>query len=124
LQKHPSTISFHIKKLIEHNIIEPAGIGDGYVYRKKSGLIIQRPPMYNETVYCLVDYYSVYDAFLTYENSLPDLPHIKMFIHFLKKNSRDKNWYPRKITNLNDLNWRVDKIKDVLLEIFPLPYYL
>lgn len=118
LQKHHSTISFHLKKLIDNKIIEPAGVGDGYIYRKRNGRIIKRPPRYNETVYCLKDTYSVFDTFITYKESLPNDLHIVAFIDDIEKKPR-KNWLPKQI---NSSKLAIDSVIDTFYEIFPLPF--
>ena len=51
LEKNPATILFHLKKLVDADLIEPAPIKNGMVLRLRSPNVVLRSPVHNEIIY-------------------------------------------------------------------------
>ena len=68
-EKSPSTISFHINKLLEKKIIKMDQIeGNIYIFGKKN-TIVHRKKSKNEKVYTLVDPWKIWDVLIIYKDS-------------------------------------------------------
>jgi DNA-binding transcriptional ArsR family regulator len=123
LEKTPQTISYHIKKLLESDIIGPAIICDKGVYLPKNNIIFERRPTGSEILYKLKDPKRIYDSLVAYPGCVSDIPDIDVIIHyydfiFLEKFSKK---IPKKILNMNTI---VDKTLDNLFTVFPHPYHV
>lgn len=68
LEKHPSTISFHLKKMQDMDIVEKAEVNKGKIYKEKLP-IIKREIVTNETIFMLKDPYRVYYLLMKYKDS-------------------------------------------------------
>ena len=51
LEKNPATILFHLKKLVDADLIEPAPIKNGMVLRLRSPNVVLRSPVHNKIIY-------------------------------------------------------------------------
>jgi len=118
LKKNPSTITFHLKKLKEKNIIQPAIIEDG-----KAGIgyeKIEYMKCKNEgrkVVYKLSDNVIVYKLLITHQNKFFDKGFTKdllKYFEFWHLNKKIKTYGDTKIE---------DNLVDLLLEVFPHPYH-
>jgi DNA-binding MarR family transcriptional regulator len=118
LELHPTTVKFHLKKLLKYDFIEPAHIKNGVIYtRYINKTTLDRKPIKNEIIYTskipvydlLIKYYKkkyfndyLYKAFLeAVQSSYPDGP-------------------PKKFKTLKDY---MKTYEDVIYEIFPHPYH-
>jgi len=119
LDKHPTTINFHLKRLMKHGIIEPAPTGDGMIYTSLSNaLIIKRKKSKNEIFYrlkepkiekLLIMYYEkryyhdiIAEAiFSCAENVIPNGP-------------------PKRIRTTKEA---IEQLEKIVFDIFPHPYY-
>lgn len=69
LEKHPTTIEFHLKRFLDMNVIEPASINkEGFNIGSQSDpCFVEHPPVGKETIYRLkVPYILIYDLLLVY----------------------------------------------------------
>jgi len=116
LNKHPTTVAFHLKKMQEEGIIKPVNVNNGEIYANNKKLIIERKLIGREIVFKLVDPKLIYDLFITNYDSLLD-KNSKIIIDFIKKcDSPDPN---KKYKNLDST---IDTMIDNYFELFPNPY--
>jgi len=118
LEKHPTTIESHLKKLREMNIIEPARIENGMMYTKNNKLIL-RTPIGKEKIYILADPVKTYDLLVICKkkNFLKDQftdDIIEMIEFFI----RDEGY--KKISTFEKYT---DSLEEKLFDIFPHPYH-
>jgi DNA-binding transcriptional ArsR family regulator len=118
LDMHPNTISNHLNKLLEMNIIEQAPVGNGIIHRTDGG-VIERSPIGREKFYRLTSSWIdlVYEAFIIYEESLFDDPSIKATTKTMYARSHR---LPERIYSPDSA---FDSVFEVLFEIFPHPYH-
>jgi DNA-binding transcriptional ArsR family regulator len=119
LIKTPSTIKFHLKKLIKMEIIEEATQEKGFVFTTYKNVKKMRyKPQGREIVYMLKDPYLIYDLFVTYKNKLFDNGTTKEVLDWL-------DWITRtgeKPYRLKDKKKYAKDVEDLLYELFPLPF--
>jgi len=120
LNKDTKTINFHLNKLIDARIIEPADIKNGQIiinYKKKK--VFKRDINGRETIYKIRDPYMLYDLLIKYNDNLPENNNfIKSVLDF-----SEFFFYNNSSMALSDKH-TVDKILDSLSEVFPPPYTL
>ena len=120
LEKHPTTISQHLKKLIEMDIIEPAPVSNGVVHLKHGTVkIAERPHIGKETIYRLKDCHSICDALHRYEKKILDKTFCDMLSVYYK------NWelgYTR-TKRLKTIKDFVEFYEKFFWDVFPNPYY-
>lgn len=121
LEKHPTTIEFHLKKLINMGIVEQARVDDRGVIVDFGGIeIIDRNIVRNEIIYRLKDPYSAYDSIILYKKkSLNDnycnLP-----------TEAYKFWASVNMPKTNkgiSLKKYFESYEKIFLDIFPHPYH-
>jgi len=118
LEKSPKTIAFHLKRLLDADIIEPAPVGDGIVHRLKHSHVIKRPRIRNEIIYRLKNPKLIYDLFITYRKSL-DEETTNKFMAVLKWISSEGT--PKELIGHNDC---IDEVAAAIFEVFPHPYHV
>jgi DNA-binding MarR family transcriptional regulator len=82
LEKTPQTISYHIKRLSELGIIEPAIIRNGHVYLAKTQTIFERRPTGSEVLYKLKNGRTIYNSLIAYPGCASDIPDIDIILHY------------------------------------------
>lgn len=121
LEKYPTTIAFHLKKLIENDVIEPAPVDNGKVHVNMGGFkIIERNTKSNEIIYRLKDPYFLYDSFLRYKKLSLDDKYIKCL-------SPDFSLYHTifgKPTQLKNFKDYIGLIEKKVYKVFPHPYHV
>ena len=120
LNLSPKLVEYHTKKLLEAGIIEQAYLKDGYVELKKHDLPRYKKfkPANNEIIFILKDGWAIYDFFITYKDTFSGTTVIKdiiTWIEFLKNYE-----FPEKT---NDEDEKFEEFIEMLLDIFPHPYY-
>jgi predicted transcriptional regulator len=117
LEKSPSTISSHMKKLIENEIITPAPVGDGVIYWHRKNTQLERKTIGRETLYMLKNSELIYKTFIIHKKSILDKETWNIIdslkIHHTNKNAKF----------IKDWNGAIDDIMEIYYEIFPHPYY-
>jgi len=119
LEKDISTISFHLKKLEEKEIIEQSSIVKEGVIGKK-GYIVKRHRRKNEKLFSLKESVMIFDLLINYKDSFHDDNIVESIIEF-RKIVLSNGGYPKIIP---DFNTKVDNLIDVFYSIFPNPYYM
>ena len=121
LEKHPKTIEYHLKKLYNKNVIEPAPVSNGEAHTKyKVYKIVERTPVGKEIIYRLKDPYSTYDSVILYkQRSLNDnfCGTISALFGFFASTKASNI----KRKNLKDA---LDSMEEILFEILPHPYHV
>ena len=72
LEKHPTTISFHLRKMIQAGIIEQVSIDKGVIYNDVPPITINRPQVSSEKIYVLQDPWMIYDLLIKNKENLSD----------------------------------------------------
>jgi DNA-binding MarR family transcriptional regulator len=126
LNMHPTTIEFHLKKLLKAGIIEPATIEKGMVRRVKENTFMDRKPVNNEIIYRLKSVeiaFNVYRLLITQKSSLPDQDIVNTIISSITDLKLDmkKSILPKRIRSAED---RIDDLIEVFLDIFPSPFVI
>jgi len=120
LDKHPTTVEFHLKRLLKCGIIEPAPTADGIIYTSLKNIpIIKRKKSKNEVFYrlkepeiekLLIMYYEkgqyhdiIAEAILTFVEELTPLN--------------------RPVKGILTAKERGELIEEIIFDIFPHPYY-
>jgi len=118
LKKHPTTIEFHLKKLLALNIIEPVQPVDGKIYRDINPKIIECEPIGKERIYVLKDPHDIYDLLTTYKQSLIEDLESSLILDFFHSFTSD---LPEKLPSPKE--WE-DLFLETLFELFPHPYHV
>jgi DNA-binding MarR family transcriptional regulator len=123
LDKNPSTISFHLKKLLNADIIEPAPTKNGLALTNiPSGRNVERTPFKSETFYRVKDPSLIKKLFITYKKSLTKDKYFKTVFELIYEadhyNRKDK-----KNCNIRPMDWWMDYYEELFFDIFPHPYY-
>jgi predicted ArsR family transcriptional regulator len=119
IQKHPTTIEYHLKKLIDLEIIQQVKPVDGKIYRDEKPRIIECETTGREKVYILKNPQEIYDLIVTHKHSIIEDTISKHFIEWI--NYFQTTGHPKKV--IAPKKWE-KAIDDVLWEIFPHPYHV
>ena len=119
LEKHPTTIEFHIKKLLNAEIIVPCEVGNGGVYTTfENNCIIQRSPVGKEIIYTIKDPGLIYKLFykknyakILFDKNVVDILNLIVFISPKK--------FPKKVENSKIVE---DRIFNFFFDFFPIPF--
>jgi len=118
LGKDATTVTFHLKKLSELGLIEKAIVNDVGVFLPKSNRAYDRKPVGNEVLYILTNSRLIYDALITYQDSLSEIDNIEQILNYF--NYMISDGVPKKIKNYMS---SMDSIVEVFYDVFPHPYY-
>ena len=118
LGKDAATVSFHLNKLYELDLIEKAIVNDAGVLLPKHKLAYDRKPVGNEILYKLKNPSLIYDALITYQNSLSEIDNIEHILNYF--NYMISDGIPKKIKNRKS---SMDSVEEVFFDVFPHPYY-
>ena len=116
LEMHPTTIEFHLKKLLESDIIEIAQPKDGEIV-KQDAPILDCSIKSNEIIYMLKDPWAMYDLLIKYKGSLIDDVASSSILEFV--NQMISGGIPERVDRTKDA---VDKVFDMFFELFPPPF--
>lgn len=116
LEKHPTTIAFHLKKLENMNIIERVSIDDGKINKDSIPLVIERAKVTNEAIYMLKNPELVYDLLITYKETLLDDATVGIILDYM--NDFFLEGIPKKILSPKSA---ADAVGRAIFEIFPIP---
>ncbi|UCH71505.1 MAG: winged helix-turn-helix transcriptional regulator [Thermoplasmatales archaeon] len=125
LDKDPKTIEFHLKKMLDMDIIECARVGDGGIFTNKSFKrvkFLKKDIFGREIYFVLKDIYLIYDTLIIYKKGSFDDRFIKDIVYvygflfvdnkFNKKNDSSR-WHTTK-----------DRIEEKIYDVFPHPYHV
>jgi predicted transcriptional regulator len=115
LEKKPSTINFHIKRLLKKDIIEKAPLKDGLIqFRFKNPQILEYYPKASEKVYKLKDSEKIYKFLIKYRDKLFDDKTKEAIFELLKMFV-----YNKKTSKMRKIESTFDDSYDLIKEIFP-----
>jgi len=127
LEKHPSTIEFHLKKLLDAQIIQRLSTENGKVVIPRSDNIkvLEYNPLGNEIIYKLKNPIEVYERIITYSKSFKNDIVVDEILHIIKEVVDDKllEKSPKKIKKLK-FKKEIDKKIDNFYKVFPHPYHI
>jgi len=131
IEKHPTTINFHIKKLVALDLIEIAESKNGIVtVNHPLCNIVERSKVTNETLYKIKDYALIKKMFISHKKSLSNDKDFKFAIKWLQYISSECKMKRKgkKIKSFKSYSYfqsRTEKrIQALLNEMFPHPYHL
>jgi DNA-binding MarR family transcriptional regulator len=84
LEKHPTTISFHLRKMIQAGIIEQVSIDKGVIYNDVPPITINRPQVSSEKIYVLQDPWMIYDLLIKNKENLGDKEVVTGIIEYVE----------------------------------------
>jgi DNA-binding MarR family transcriptional regulator len=84
LEKHPATISFHLRKMIQANIIEQVSIENGVIHNDTTPIIIKRPQVSSEKIYVLQDPWMIYELLIQNKENLGDKEVVTGIIEYVE----------------------------------------
>ena len=119
LEKHPTTIEYHLKKLLENGVIRTAEPVDGFLHLDFKPHVIACEPIGKEIIYVLKDPYVIYDTLIAYEHSLIDDEIGKLALDLIDYLITDG--VPETVKNPKDI---LDSAFEAFYEIFPHPYHV
>jgi DNA-binding transcriptional ArsR family regulator len=118
LQKHPTTIEHHLKKLMDLRIIQQVKPINGKVYQETFPKIIECEIVGREKVIMLKDPQQIYDLLITYKHNIIEdtiSEHLFEFLNYFQTAGQPKKVIaPKKW----EQGW-----EDLIWEIFPHPYH-
>ena len=82
LKKSPQTISFHLKKLLDLNIIREPKICSEGVDLERGDLVLERTPKVCEKLYILDNPVDIYYSLINYKETLDNFPDIEILIEY------------------------------------------
>lgn len=123
LEKHPNTISFHFKKLLEKDIIERSPVINGMGSRP----IDKRPIRIdfinrNQIIYRLKDPYEIYDVLIANQENIFKKNRNFDNLMLWNLNVNYPTYTPPEVAN--DFESGVDSSLDAFFEVFPHPYHV
>lgn len=118
LDKHPTTINFHLKRLMKQGIIEPAPIKDGIIYTAlNNGPIVKRKKTKNEIFYRIKEP-EIQKLLIMCYNKRYYNDIISETICFCAEGLN-----PNPPKRLNAWKDAVELVEDAIFDVFPHPYY-
>jgi predicted transcriptional regulator len=117
LQKHPTTIKFHLNKLLTLGIIEQVETVNNTIRKDNVPTVIEHNKKVNEVIYMLKDPYWVYDLLITYKDSFFDSDAIAPSLDFFSCMISDG--IPKKIISPRS---SIDAVLDAVKKLFPPPF--
>lgn len=117
LEKDPSTIYFHLKKLENMDIVERVSIEKNRIEKEDLSLVIRRKKISNESIYMLKNPDFIYDLLILYKDNLFDnisTNFVYSYItYFLSEGLPQKIQSPKS---------SIDSIFEVITDLFPMPF--
>ncbi len=83
LEKHPTTISFHLRKMIQAGIIEQVSIEKGVIFNDTPPITINRHQISSEKIYVLQDPWMIYNLLIKNKENLGDNEVVTSIIEYV-----------------------------------------
>ena len=84
LEKHPTTISFHLRKMIQAGIIEQISIDKGVIYNDTPPITINRSQVSSEKIFVLQEPWMIYDLLIKNKENLGDKEVVTGIIEYVE----------------------------------------
>lgn len=114
LEKHPSTILHHLKKMEKMDIVERVSPDNGLICKEEISLTIKRTSVTNETVYMLKNHDLIYNLLIRHKNNLFDDTSVDLIVDYV--NDFFSDGVPNKILSPKAA---VDSIAKIIFDLFP-----
>jgi len=118
LEKHPTTIEFHLKRFLKMGIIEPAPIKENGFFIASNNFFVERLPVGNEIIYRLKDSVLVYHMILVFYNKKILDDNYTDAVFTIIKNIFPDN--PKKRTTEDVV---IERLEKMMFDIFP-PFFI
>lgn len=112
LEKHPATISFHLRNMLNAGIIKQISIECGIIHKETLPNVIERTQISSEKIYILQDSWMIYDLLIKHKDNLYDKEIVNGIIEYIEMHISDG--IPKKIQN------REETIESVIETFFGL----
>jgi len=112
LEKHPTTIGFHLRNMLNTGIIKHVSIENGVIYKDTLPNIIERSQISSEKIYVLQDSWMIYDLLIKHKENLSDKEIVDGIIEYVEMHISEG--VPKKIQN------REETIESVIKTVFGL----
>jgi DNA-binding MarR family transcriptional regulator len=100
LEKHPATISFHLRKMTQAGIIEQVSIDNGVIHNETPPIIINRSQVSSEKIYVLQDPWMIYNLLIKNKENLGDKEVVTGIIEYVEFIISEG--FPKQIQNRED----------------------
>lgn len=121
LEKHPTTIEFYLKKLLDIDLIRRLqSENKKIIIHRRNSKIIEYKPTSNDVIYRIKDPKSIYESIISHKSSFDDDSldaTLNLLENAIKERYMEK--VPEKTTKPNS---EVDEVLKRILKIFPLPW--
>ena len=97
MEKHPTTVSFHLRNMKRANIIEEIPINNGVINKETLPTTIKRSKISNEKIYVLKDPWMIYDLLLKHKKNLAEQELVNGIIEYVEFYISDG--IPRQVKN-------------------------
>jgi len=112
LEKHPATISFHLRNMLYAGIIKQVSIDNGVIYKDALPNVIERTQISSEKIYILQDSWMIYNLLIKHKENLSDKEIVVGIIEYIEMHI--SAGIPKKIQN------REETIESVIKTFFGL----
>jgi DNA-binding Lrp family transcriptional regulator len=112
LEKHPTTIAFHLRNMLNAGIIKHVSIENGVIYKDTLPNVIERSQISSEKIYVLQDSWMIYDLLIKHKENLSDKEIVDGIIEYVEMHISEG--IPKKIQN------REETIESVIKTFFGL----
>jgi len=117
LEKHPSTISYHLNNMQNMGIVERVFGENGIIDNDSVPFKIKRSQVTNESIYMLKDPELIYNLLIRYKNDLFDNITVGSIVGYVDDFVSDG--VPEKILSPKE---SIDSIAKQIYELFPIPF--
>lgn len=100
LEKHPTTIGFHLRTMLRAGIIEQVSNENGVIIKNTLPSTIKRPQVSSEKIYVLTDPWMMYDLLLKHRENLEEKELVSGIIDYVEFQISDG--IPKQIQNRDD----------------------
>lgn len=113
LEKHPATIGFHLRNMINLGIIKWVPIDNGIIYKETLPNIIERNQVSSEKIYVLQDSWMIYDLLIKHKDNLVDKDIVTGIIEYIEMHISEG--IPKKIQSREET---IDSVIKTFSKIF------
>ena len=117
LEKHPTTIEFHLKKMEKMGVLKQVKSEYGVIKLDFKPYEIEHSQEGNEILYCFTDPYMVYDLLIAYKKNLLDDPEFRQMFDYIEY--MVSTGVPDKMNSPRDA---IDALNDLIWKLFPPPF--
>jgi len=113
LEKHPATIGFHLRNMLNLGIIKRVPIDNGIIYKETLPNIIERNQVSSEKIYILQDSWMIYDLIIKHKENLADKDIVTGIIEYIEMHISEG--IPKKIQSREET---IDSVIKTFSKIF------